>query len=113
MVMAGAHLEVSLEELIAEHLVANGWVRGLPEHFDRDLGLDTAELFAFIGATQGEAWEQLVLRHGNNVEVAQRKFAQRVASEVDAPGDGGCAAAGGEGPRGRHQARLLRARPMT
>ena len=43
-------------------------------------------MFAFIGATQGEAWEQLVLRHGNNVEVAQRKFAQRVASEVDARG---------------------------
>ena len=43
-------------------------------------------MFAFVGATQGEAWEQLVLRHGNQVEVAQRKLAQRVASEVDARG---------------------------
>lgn len=83
--VAGAHLEVSLEELIGEHLQANGWVRGLPEHFDRDLGLDTAELFAFLGATQGDEWERLVQRHGS-VETAQRKFAHRVAAEIDSRG---------------------------
>ena len=31
-----------------------------PRDFDPQLGLDTAELFAFIGATQGDDWERVV-----------------------------------------------------
>lgn len=38
--------------------VKNDRLQGEPRDFDPLRGLDTAELFTFIGATQGEAWEQ-------------------------------------------------------
>lgn len=50
------------------------------------LGLDTAELFAFIGATQITEWEKLLGRYGNDPDVAQRGFARRLAAELDARG---------------------------
>ena len=55
---------------------------GVPD-FDATAGVDTAELFAFIGATQGEVWSQLVKHHGGNPDVAQRKFAQRLVQQID------------------------------
>jgi type I restriction enzyme R subunit len=50
------------------------------------LGLDTAELFAFIGATQITEWEKLLGRYGNDPDAAQRGFAKRLAAELDARG---------------------------
>jgi type I restriction enzyme R subunit len=50
------------------------------------LGLDTAELFAFIGATQADDWSRLVKNHGGDPNTAQRKFAQRLASQIDERG---------------------------
>ena len=55
-------------------------------HFDPALGLDTAELFAFIGATQITKWEKLLGRYGNDPDAAQRGFAKRLAAELDARG---------------------------
>jgi type I restriction enzyme R subunit len=54
--------------------------------FNPSLGLDTAELFTFIGATQIDAWNELVKRHGNDAGEAQTKFAQRLARELDKRG---------------------------
>jgi len=50
------------------------------------VGLDTAELFAFIGATQSKEWESLLGRYGNDPDIAQRGFAKRLASELDSRG---------------------------
>lgn len=80
--------EKGFEETIEASLLgAGGYLRSSPTHFDRALGLDTAELHAFIGATQPKAWEQLFSRgYGGDVNAAQKGFAKRLASEIDARG---------------------------
>ena len=54
--------------------------------FDPARGLDTAELFTFIGGTQADAWEELVKRYGGDRDGAQAKFADRLAAELDKRG---------------------------
>src|SRR5262245_61984702 len=57
-----------------------------PTDFDPVRGLDTAALFTFIGATQAEAWEQLVKLYGGDRNSAQRAFADRLAKQIDERG---------------------------
>ena len=78
--------ERGFEESIEAELLAGGYLKSLPSHFDALLGLDTAELFAFIGATQITEWERLLGRYGNDPAAAQRGFAKRLAAELDARG---------------------------
>jgi type I restriction enzyme R subunit len=80
-----AHQEIALEELIERHLLDHGWVQGQGSSYDRSLGLDTSELFTFIGATQGDKWEKLCSLHGNQ-PLAQQKFARRLADELSSRG---------------------------
>jgi len=51
--------------------------------FDPALGVDWTELLTFIGATQQDAWNMLVERHGGDQSTAQVKFKNRVAQELD------------------------------
>ncbi|MEX0972694.1 MAG: type I restriction endonuclease [Solirubrobacterales bacterium] len=86
--------EKLLEDEISGHLVANGGYRLCKVRteaewgpdFDRRLGLDTVELFLFIENTQESQWEKLVKAHGGDEGVAYRKFAQRVAQQIDERG---------------------------
>ncbi len=78
--------ERSFEESIEAALLASGYLKSVPSQFDPALGIDTAELFAFIGATQIIEWEKLLGRYGNDPDAAQRGFAKRLASELDARG---------------------------
>ena len=49
--------------------------------------MDTADLFEFIGATQGELWSRLVdSAYGGDPDRAQAGFVQRLASELDRRG---------------------------
>jgi len=75
--------ERGFEDAIEASLLAGGWLKSVPSHFDRVLGLDTSELFAFIGATQVKEWESLLARYPNDPDAAQRGFAKRLASEID------------------------------
>ncbi len=77
------HSERSFEDAIETAMLASGWYRGQGDHYDRSLGLDTAEMFAFIGATQAEEWEKLRAFYGDDADEAQRQFARRVAKEID------------------------------
>lgn len=54
--------------------------------FDAVRGLDTAELFAFIHATQAQPWSDLVKAHGGNPDTARAKFVQRLADQLDERG---------------------------
>jgi type I restriction enzyme R subunit len=86
--------EKLFEDAISEDLVAHGGYHackhGLhPEwkgDFDATMGLDTAELFAFIEETQPQAWALLVKAHGGNPTTAKAKFATRLATRLDAEG---------------------------
>src|SRR5271170_3706245 len=77
--------EQAFEARIEDELLNRGWVRG-QRTYSAELGLDTAELTRFIGATQGKAWEKLIQLYGGDRNTAQQQFAQRVASEIDARG---------------------------
>ena len=72
--------EKAIEASLLDH---GGYLKSEPSNFDSVLGLDTAELFAFIGATQIAQWEKLLGQYGNDSNNAQRGFAKRLASEID------------------------------
>ena len=54
------HNEGTFESAIDAHLLANGYRP--PFAHDVDLALDTGHLFAFIEATQPDAWAEYVSR---------------------------------------------------
>ncbi|MEZ5246311.1 MAG: DEAD/DEAH box helicase family protein [Acidimicrobiales bacterium] len=91
--MAGPK-EFDFETQICEALVAQsgyaaakvGTAQGDPRDFDRARGLDTAELFAFIGATQADEWAKLIELNGGDANEAQKLFANRVAKVIDERG---------------------------
>ncbi|MTD44854.1 DEAD/DEAH box helicase [Conexibacter sp. W3-3-2] len=86
MTTPGAHVEEAFEAAIEAYLLAHGWYQGANTSYDRDLALDTVELFTFIGATQIESWEKLVGRHGGDQETAQKKFKARLTEELNRRG---------------------------
>jgi type I restriction enzyme R subunit len=81
----GALGEHAFEVRVEDELLRRGWVRGQGT-YSAELGLDTAELFKFVGATQAKAWAKLVQLYGGDPNTAQKQFALRVASEIDARG---------------------------
>jgi type I restriction enzyme R subunit len=79
--MADSHKELQFEEAINAHLLAHGWISGTASNYRPVLGLDIAELFTFIGATQATEWKRLLGLRGG-ADVAQRKFSERLAAEI-------------------------------
>ncbi len=86
--------EAGFEDAICASLVDVGGYRSpvkagasadAPGDLDPALGIDTAELFAFIGATQGDEWEKVRKSHTSPDE-AQRAFVERLAKELDKRG---------------------------
>jgi type I restriction enzyme R subunit len=85
--------EAAFESHITNSLTADGGYQSVkvgnvgdePRDFDPVSGIDTAELFAFIGATQSEEWEKVRKTHGSP-EAAQRAFLDRLTRELDARG---------------------------
>ncbi len=85
--------EAGFESFICDWLVDHGGygaakvgtAQGPPTDFDPARGLDTAELFTFIGATQADKWAELRNLYGDP-DKAQRGFAARLAKEFDARG---------------------------
>jgi type I restriction enzyme R subunit len=79
--------EFAFESEIAGWLTdRGGYAESSPAHFDAVRGIDTSELFTFIGATQAAEWERLVMLHGGDQATAQRAFADRLAKELDSRG---------------------------
>ncbi|WP_420118784.1 type I restriction endonuclease subunit R [Micromonospora sp.] len=78
--------ERTFEAAIEAVLHQTGWLASSPGHYDRSLGLDTAKLSAFVGATQPEEWARLLAYHGNDSGVAEREFAQYLARQIDERG---------------------------
>lgn len=75
--------ERTFEDAVESALIANGWEPGQPGNYDRELGLDTAELAVFLGRTQPKEWERLRGAYGDD---PARPFARLVAKEIDAWG---------------------------
>jgi type I restriction enzyme R subunit len=77
-----AHLEATLESLISDQLVNNGWILGSKDNYDRGVGIDRHELFAFLEATQDIALQKLFQLHGNE-DKAKQKFIDRLVREIE------------------------------
>ncbi|MFG1864796.1 type I restriction endonuclease subunit R [Microbispora bryophytorum] len=97
--MSRAHTEKPFEDVIESALLRSGWGKGASSHYNRELGLDTSEMFPFLGATQAEEWEELLRRRGARelydpgrdpqpveTETAMREFTKLVAREIDSRG---------------------------
>ena len=86
--------EAAFEAHIAGWLVEHGGYRrvklgnaGGESDFDGVAGLDTADLFEFIGTTQAKQWKHLVdSGYGGDETLARAGFVQRLASQLDKHG---------------------------
>lgn len=67
-------------------LIKNDKAQRAFRDFDPVRGLDTGELFTFLGATQVELWDEMVKRYGGDPDWAQVKFADRLVGELDKRG---------------------------
>ncbi len=83
--MTGAterNFEGAIEAWLLGH---GGYAKGDARTFDRALGLESADLLAFVGETQKDEWRELSARHGSE-ETARASFLERVAAELDERG---------------------------
>ena len=78
--------EKRFEAAIETALLGSGYLRSEPVEFDRSLGLDQSQLFAFIAETQPKPWASLLGRYGGKLEEARKGFAKRLAHELDQRG---------------------------
>jgi type I restriction enzyme, R subunit len=79
----GVHREKPFEDFIAGYLTDHRWIAGDPKLWNRQLALDTPNLFAFIEASQSKRWQRLIAVHGDNVE---ERFLGRLTKELEARG---------------------------
>jgi type I restriction enzyme, R subunit len=84
-VSAHIYKEEAFEGAIEAELLSDGWLKGASSDYRAELGLDTGQLFIFVGATQNKAFERLITAYGD-ITTAQREFAKRVAAEIDKRG---------------------------
>ena len=80
-----SHYESTLEKLITEHLITNGWHEGKKTNYSIELGFDKDELHRFISSTQPNEFARLVELHGGEL-LAWNKLYERVAKELDSRG---------------------------
>ena len=66
--MSHAHHEIHFESYITQKLVAQGWLEGKPENYDKQRALYPEDIFAWIKETQPEKWTKLEAFNGSNTE---------------------------------------------
>ncbi|MEU5513542.1 type I restriction endonuclease [Streptomyces griseoaurantiacus] len=76
--MSPVHDESAFGSAIVAALCARGWREASPADYRPDFGLDTNELYTFIGETQPDEWDELLTVYGGDPNEAQRGFAQRL-----------------------------------
>ncbi|MEE2038758.1 type I restriction endonuclease [Nocardiopsis sp. CT-R113] len=84
--MSPVYDERTFEDHIVASMTGRGWTQGDNSGYRRELGLDTAQLFTFLGATQIDTFNELVARCGGSQDQAQATFAKTLAKRVDTEG---------------------------
>ncbi|TIL67578.1 type I restriction endonuclease subunit R [Mesorhizobium sp.] len=79
------HKEISFEIEVCDHLAANGWLYGKEDAagYDRARALFSADLVAWVKATQPQAWTTLSKNHG---AAAEAMLLDRVRKQLDERG---------------------------
>ncbi len=72
--------EFTFQNDMIRQLVANGWLLGKPEKYNRELALYSEDLLGFVKETQDSQWQKYCKLYPNNPE---QKFLERVASQLN------------------------------
>ena len=72
--------EFAYQNEMIQQLVANGWLLGKPEHYNRELALYSEDLLGFVKDTQDEQWQKFCALYPNDPDT---KFLERVAAQLN------------------------------
>jgi len=72
--------ELSFQGDMIQQLLANGWLLGNPENYNRELALYPEDLLGFVKDTQDEQWQKFCTLYPSNPE---QKFLERVAHQLN------------------------------
>ncbi|RLL68722.1 type I restriction endonuclease [Streptomyces sp. Z26] len=84
--MSPIHHESAFGDAIVASMLEHGWTGTSPADYRPELGLDTTQLFTFIGTTQAADWAEIVAYYGGDPNAAQRGFAQRLDQAITTEG---------------------------
>ncbi|MES9831168.1 MAG: DEAD/DEAH box helicase family protein [Candidatus Thiodiazotropha sp. DIVDIV] len=76
----GKSNEFTFQSDMVRQLVANGWLLGKPENYNRELALYEEDLLGFVKDTQDSQWRKFSKLYPNNPE---QKFLERVANQLN------------------------------
>ena len=71
--------ELIFQNDMIKQLVANGWLLGKAENYNRELALYPEDLLGFVQETQDAQWQKFCVLYPNNPE---EKFLERVANQL-------------------------------
>jgi len=72
--------ELTFQSDMIKHLLANGWLLGIAENYNRELALYPEDLLGFVQETQDAQWQKFRTLYPNNPE---QTFLERVASQLN------------------------------
>ena len=72
--------ELTFQNDMIRQLIANGWLLGKSEHYNRELALYEEDVLGFVKDTQDEQWQKFCGLYPNNPE---QQFLERVASQLN------------------------------
>lgn len=72
--------EQTFQNDIIQQMLANGWLLGKPEGYNRELALYEEDLLGFVQDTQSEQWQKFCQLYPNDPEA---KFVERVANQLN------------------------------
>jgi type I restriction enzyme, R subunit len=72
--------ELTFQNDMIRQLVANGWLLGKPEAYNRELALYEEDVLGFVKDTQDEQWQKFCALYPNDPDA---KFLERVASQLN------------------------------
>jgi len=78
--MSSKPYETSFQSDMISHLVANGWLLGKPENYNRELALYPEDLLGFVQETQDAQWQKFCVLYPKNPE---EEFLKRVATQLN------------------------------
>ncbi|MEV0010603.1 type I restriction endonuclease [Streptomyces sp. NPDC047973] len=84
--MSPIHSESAFGDAIVAAMTERGWREARPQDYQADLGLDTNELYTFLGESQPREWAELLAVYGKDPNAAQRGFAQRLDKAISEDG---------------------------
>lgn len=78
--------EFAFQNDMIKQLLANGWLLGKPEGYNRELALYEEDVLGFVKDTQDEQWKKFCALYPpslGNEKHPEQKFIERVASQLN------------------------------